>query len=134
MKRDTSTDTQQDPATVEVGEIDSMDAVNWEVPNPFTLQNADPAYAYYHAADRKGTGGVEHLKSLGYEVDPTQKSAAEGHVLMRLPAEKKRARERAERRRQLLQQSDAISDKGRFENPVEVGHHDFGQQGVGARK
>lgn len=133
MKRETNTETKpSDPAVVEVGEVDA--GINWDVPNPFTQHSADPQYAYYYAADRSGAQGVAFCKSIGYEVDPTQKSSAEGHVLMRMPIEKKRQRERAEKRRQRMMESDAINTEGKFDIPVEMGRHDFGEQGVGVRK
>lgn len=133
MKRDTNPETKPDPSVVEVGDLVEP-GVNWDVPNPFTQHSADPQYAYYYAADRPGAQGVAYCKSIGYEVDPTQKSAAEGHVLMRMPIEKKRQREQAEKRRQRMMESDAISTEGKFDVPVEIGRHDFGEQGVGVRK
>lgn len=132
MKRDTNPEAKPDPAVVEVGEVDA--GINWDIPNPFTQHAIDPQFAYYYAANRPGAQGVEYCRSVGYEVDPTQKSAAEGHVLMRIPIEKKRKREQMEQRRMRLQQSDAISTDGKFDIPVEVGRHDMGQQGVGVRK
>lgn len=125
MKRDTK----PEDSIAEVGDtIES--SVNWDIPNPFTQHKKEEGFFYYYAVDRQGIGGtVAELQTHGYEIDTSQKSAAPGHVLMRIPIAKKQARERGEKNRQRLMEAGSIGTDGKFDQPVEIGRHDAGYQG-----
>jgi hypothetical protein len=58
---------------------------------PFSVLKKLPEFEYFHArpdGDGAYAGTVGAQLFRGYEVDPTQKSLAHGHVLMRCPIEK----------------------------------------------
>jgi hypothetical protein len=133
MKRDAKA---EDSSIAEVGDTIEP-GINWDIPNPFTQHKEDPAYRYYYAADRQGSGGtVTECESLGYERDPSQKSNAPGHVLMRIPMALWHRREQAQRRRQQIMQAGSVDAGGKFETPVEFSRHDAGlsQSKVRARE